>query len=110
MLINLTGKTALVTGSVSGVGKGIANALVNAGANMILHGYGSEEEIDQRLRELKTSENRVEYIYADLNKADDINYMVRHGMRTFGGIDILVNNAGRGHNEPMEDIPGKVWE
>lgn len=55
MLINLKGKTALVTGSLSGIGKGIANALVNAGANMILHGYGSEEEIDQRLRELKTS-------------------------------------------------------
>jgi 3-hydroxybutyrate dehydrogenase len=59
MLINLKGKTALVTGSLTGVGKGIADALVKAGANMILHGFGSEDVIDQRIRELKTSENKV---------------------------------------------------
>ena len=50
MLINLKGKTALVTGSLEGVGKGIANALVKAGANMILHGFASEDVIDQRIR------------------------------------------------------------
>ena len=50
MLINLKGKTALVTGSLEGIGKGIADALVKAGANMILHGFGSEDLIDQRLR------------------------------------------------------------
>jgi 3-hydroxybutyrate dehydrogenase len=55
MLINLKGKTALVTGSLVGVGKGIADALVKAGANMILHGFESEDKIDQRIRELKTS-------------------------------------------------------
>ena len=50
MLINLKGKTALVTGSLTGIGKGIANALANAGANIILHGFGSEDVIDQRIR------------------------------------------------------------
>ena len=110
MLINLKGKTALVTGSLAGVGKGIADALVKAGANMILHGFESEDKIDQRIRELKTSDNKVEFIYADLSKPDDVHYMVRHGMRLFGGIDILVNNAGRTHNEPIQDIPNNVWE
>ena len=110
MIINLTGKTALVTGSLSGIGKGIATALVKAGTNMIIHGFGSEEEINTRLRELRTSSNKVEFIYADLNKPDDISYMVRHSMRLFGGIDILVNNAGKHHNDRMEDIPNKVWE
>lgn len=49
-------------------------------------------------------------MYADLNKSDDITYMIRHSMRIFGGIDILVNNAGRTHNEPVQDISNKVWE
>lgn len=52
----------------------------------------------------------MEYVYADLNKSEDINYMIRHGMRMFGGIDILVNNAGRTHNEPVQDISQKVWQ
>lgn len=110
MLINLKGKTALVTGSLEGVGKGIADALVKAGANMILHGFASEDVIDQRIRELKTSENKVEYVYADLNKSEDITYLMRHSMRVFGGVDILVNNAGKTHNEAVQDIPNKVWE
>lgn len=71
MNINLKGKTALVTGSVGGIGVGIAQALVAAGANIILNGFASDEVIENLKRQLQTKENRVEYIYADLQKSDD---------------------------------------
>ena len=106
MLINLKGKTALVTGSLTGIGKSIANA----DAKIILHGFNFEDVVDQRIRQLKISDNKVEFIYADLNKAEDINYMVRHGMRLFGGIDILVNNAGKQHTQKLVDFPDKTWD
>lgn len=97
MNINLKGKTALVTGSVSGIGVGIAKSLVSAGANMILNGFASDEAIENLRKELQTSENKVEYIYADLQKSEDIKELVKRGNKMFNGIDILVNNAGKQH-------------
>lgn len=68
MQVNLLGKTALVTGSLSGIGLGIAKALAASGANIVLNGFASDDVISKIKADLKTKDNRVEFVYADLHK------------------------------------------
>jgi 3-hydroxybutyrate dehydrogenase len=105
------GKTALVTGSTSGIGLGIARALGRQGANLVLNGFGDAAQIERLRRDL-AAEFGVEVAYegADLMKVDEIEAMTASVDRRFGAIDILVNNAGIQHVAPVERFPTDRWD
>ena len=103
----LAGKTALVTGSTSGIGLGIAKALAQQGANIVLNGFGDAEGPKAEVAALGV---KVAYHGADMSKAADIEAMMQFATDTFGGIDILVNNAGIQHVATVEDFPVDRWD
>jgi 3-hydroxybutyrate dehydrogenase len=103
----LVGKTALVTGSTSGIGLGIAKALAKQGANILLNGFGDVEGPKAEISSLGVG---VAYHAADMSKADDIEAMMTFATSTFGGVDILVNNAGIQHVATVEDFPVERWD
>ncbi len=107
---HLSGKTALVTGSTSGIGLGIAKALAGAGANIVLNGFGDAGQIEA-IRAAIAAENGVEARYsgADMTKADEIAAMVGDVEKEFGAIDVLVNNAGVQHVAPIDEFPIDKW-
>jgi 3-hydroxybutyrate dehydrogenase len=104
-------KTALVTGSTSGIGLGIAEALARRGANIILNGFGDGHEIE-RLRARLASEHRVAagYYGADMSRTEEIEQMMRSVLGQFGAVDILVNNAGIQHVAPVDEFPVAKWD
>ncbi len=103
----LQGKTALVTGSTSGIGLGIAASLARQGANIVLNGFGDH---DTPLRELQALGVRVGYHGADMSKPGEIEAMMKMAAAEFGGVDILVNNAGIQHVANVEDFPPEKWD
>jgi 3-hydroxybutyrate dehydrogenase len=107
----LKGKTAIVTGSTSGIGLGIANALAGQGANILLNGFGDATEIE-KLRKSLGSEHgvRVAYSAADMSKPDEITGMITLASRELGGVDILVNNAGIQFTAPVKEFPVDRWD
>jgi 3-hydroxybutyrate dehydrogenase len=109
--MSLNNKSALVTGSTSGIGLAIARALAGGGANIILNGLGHPDEI-QRTRSGIESEFGVKAHYsdADMTKPDQIAAMVRQAEQRLGSVDVLVNNAGIQFVSPIEDFPGDKWE
>jgi 3-hydroxybutyrate dehydrogenase len=107
MMKMLEGKTALVTGSTSGIGLGIAIALAEQGANIIMNGFG---EKDAAIAQVKALCVEVEYHGADMSKASEIEDMMKFAEKRFGGIDILVNNAGIQHVANIEDFPVDRWD
>ena len=106
----LTGKTAIVTGSTSGIGLGIARALAADGADILLNGFGNAPEIG-RLREEMAAQYgvRVAYCGADMTQAADIDRMIETANRELGRIDIVVNNAGIQHVAPVQEFPPERW-
>ncbi|HSS66820.1 MAG TPA: SDR family NAD(P)-dependent oxidoreductase, partial [Gammaproteobacteria bacterium] len=99
----LAGKTAIVTGSTSGIGLGIARALAEGGANVVLNGFGPADEIAHTKDELaRTYEVKVEFNGADISKAEQVADLVRAAESALGSVDILVNNAGIQHVAPIE--------
>ena len=107
----LNGKTALITGSTSGIGQGIAEAFAAKGCNIILNGFGDAAEIE-RLRAKLASDHQVTVRYdnADMSKGDAITVMMDKAIAEFGAVDILVNNAGIQHVAPIDDFPIEKWE
>ena len=103
----LKGKTALVTGSTSGIGLGIAKALAKQGANVVLNGFGDAEGPKAEVAALGV---KVGYHGADMSKAADIEEMMKYAAAQFGRVDILVNNAGIQHVAPVEDFPPEKWD
>jgi 3-hydroxybutyrate dehydrogenase len=103
----LTGKTALITGSTSGIGLGIAKTLAAHGANIVLNGFG---DVDAARREFRDLKIQIAYHPADMSKPEQIADMVAHAERTMGRIDILVNNAGIQHVANVEDFPIDKWD
>ena len=103
----LKGKTAVVTGSTSGIGLGIAKALAEQGANIMMNGFG---EKDAAIAEVKAYGVEVEYHGADMSKPAEIEDMMRTAEKRFGGVDILVNNAGIQHVANVEDFPVDRWD
>src|SRR5262245_37822248 len=103
-------KAALVTGSTSGIGLGIAEALARAGTQLVINGFGDAPEIE-RLRARLASAHGVEVVYngADMSRADSIAGMMAVANDRFGGVDILVNNAGIQHVAPLEEFPVEKW-
>jgi len=109
--MNLSNKVALVTGSTSGIGLGIARALAAAGANVLLNGFGDKALIDKLLAEFR-SQYKVKALQnaADVSKPAEITAMVAQAARELGGVDILVNNAGIQHTAPVEEFAVEKWD
>jgi 3-hydroxybutyrate dehydrogenase len=107
----LKGKTALVTGSTSGIGLGIAELLAARGANIVLNGLGDRAEVE-RLRSRLAEQHRVTVRYdaADMSKPDAIKAMIESAAAALGGVDVLVNNAGIQFVSPVEDFPVEKWD
>ena len=107
----LNGKTALVTGSTSGIGLGIAKALARQGANIVLNGFG---DVDAPRAEVLTAGQahgvRVEHHGADMSRPADIEDMLKFAAERFGRVDILVNNAGIQHVASVQDFPVDKWD
>jgi 3-hydroxybutyrate dehydrogenase len=106
----LKGKTALITGSTSGIGLAIAHALASEGANIVLNGFGTDDVIKQAEQKLQACGVRTLYHGADMSKPAEIEQMVRAAHATFGTVDILVNNAGIQHVSPIESFPPDRWD
>jgi len=109
--VELKGKVALVTGSTSGIGLGIAKALAGAGADIMLNGFGDAAEIE-RLRAWLASGHaiRAGYAGADISRPAEIAKMVHETEQKLGTIDILVNNAGIQFTAPIEEFPDERWD
>jgi 3-hydroxybutyrate dehydrogenase len=107
----LKGKSALITGSTSGIGLGIAKRFAAAGANIVLNGFGDAKEIDT-LRTTLEREHGVSVLYdaADMTKPDTIEAMMVRAIDAFGAVDVLVNNAGIQHVAPIDEFPPEKWD
>ena len=103
----LKGKTALVTGSTSGIGLGIALQLARQGCHIMLNGFG---DVDGAKAEVAKLGGRVSYHGADMSKPAEIEAMVRACEAEFGAVDILVNNAGIQHVATVEEFPADRWD
>jgi len=108
--MSLNGKTALVTGSTSGIGHGIALALAKEGANIVLNGFGLPEQIDDAKKQISDLGVKVSYSNADMTKPEQIADMVKKAEAEFGAVDILVNNAGIQHTASIVDFPTEKWD
>ncbi len=107
----LEGRVAIVTGSTSGIGLGIAEALAAAGAAVALNGLGAAGTIAETCERIgRTHDVPVRYDPADLMQADEAAAMVERTRRALGQVDILVNNAGIQHVAPIEDFPPEQWD
>lgn len=106
----LAGKVALVTGSTSGIGLGVARTLAAQGANLVINGFGDQSEINKLVQDLQDQYKvRVDYHGADLSKVDEIEAMMAHVEKNSGPVDILVNNAGIQYTSPTEAFPVEKW-
>src|SRR5689334_15495219 len=104
-------RTALITGSTSGIGLEIAREFAKQGTNLVLNGFGNAQEIET-LRAGLAKEHKIEVIYspADISKPADMAQMIALAESKFGGVDILVNNAGIQFVSPIEEFPIEKWD
>ena len=107
----LKGQAAIVTGSTSGIGHALAQALAHQGVDVVLNGLGDPAEIEKTRSALESASGvRVRYHGADMTKPDQITDMVAFAEREFGRLDVLVNNAGVQFVSPIEDFPTAKWD
>jgi 3-hydroxybutyrate dehydrogenase len=105
------GKTALITGSTSGIGLAVAKAFAAKGANIVLNGFGDADEIEKERSALEQASGaKAIYSDADLTNVDAIEQMINEAATTFGGVDILINNAGTQHVAPVDEFPVAKWD
>jgi 3-hydroxybutyrate dehydrogenase len=106
----LDGKVALVTGSTSGIGLGIAHSFASAGASVVINGFGKSQEINDTLEGLqRATGSRLVYSAADMTRPDEIADMVDLALESFGHLDVLVNNAGIFYVGPIDQVPVEKW-
>ena len=108
--MTLKGRNAIVTGSTSGIGLGMALALAKDGANVMLNGLGSEEEIAAATKEVAAAGTRVLFDPANMLRPNQILAMVERCEKELGSVDILINNAGIQHVAPVEEFPIEKWD
>jgi 3-hydroxybutyrate dehydrogenase len=108
--MSIKGKTAIVTGSTSGIGLGIALGLAKAGVNIVTNGLGSAEDNAKAIESVKALGVKVSFDPANMLRPAEIAEMVAKAERDFGSVDILVNNAGIQHVSPVEDFPIEKWD
>ena len=109
--MTLKGKSALVTGSTSGIGLGLATAFAKRGANVTLNGFGDRADIDGIVASLAKEHGvTIAYSAADMSKPADIRHMVKEHEELFGAVDILVNNAGIQYVSPVDEFPDEKWD
>jgi len=106
----LTGKSAVVTGSTSGIGLGIARALAAQGANVMLNGFGDAQQIERLRAELAGHGATAMYSAADMSRPAEIEVMMAQAEQAFGAVDILVNNAGIQHVAAVDEFPLEKWD
>jgi len=107
----IQGKTAVVTGSTSGIGLAIARAYAKAGANVVINGFGDAAAIETERSGIEAEFGvKAHYSGADMSKGAEITAMIKEAEETFGSVDFLVNNAGIQFVSPIEDFPPEKWE
>lgn len=110
IMTSIKGKTAIITGSTSGIGLGIAQGLADAGINIVMNGFGDADEIETNRKAIEDKGVTCIYNGADMTKPDQIEALINEAAKEFGKIDILINNAGIQHVSPVEDFPPAKWE
>jgi len=103
-------KVAIITGSTSGIGLGIAKGFAAEGINVVLNGFGDAQEIEKERAALEKLGIKCIYNAADMTKPDEVTEMIEDTVKVFGSIDILVNNAGIQHVAPVEDFAPEKWD
>lgn len=107
----LKGKVAVVTGSTSGIGLGIARALAAGGADLMINGFGEAAAIEKLRQEIAAAHGvRVAFSGADLSKPAEATGLIEHATRELGRVDVLVNNAGIQHVAPVHEFPVERWD
>ena len=106
----IKGKSAVVTGSTSGIGLGIAKALAGVGVNVMINGFGDKAAIEAERAGLEKLGVKAAYSAADMSKPAEIAEMIRTAETAFGAVDILVSNAGIQHVAPIEEFPIEKWD
>jgi len=107
----LNGKSAIVTGSTSGIGLGVARALAANGANVLLNGFGKPTEIDKLGDSLRSQHGvRVGYSAGDIGNPDEVARLVKQATHELGSVDILINNAGIQYTAPVQEFPVERWD
>jgi len=107
----LKGKTALITGSTSGIGLAYAKALAAEGASLVINGFGDPDAIAHEIAELRsTSGGEAVHVDADLTRREGVEALMQAAADKFGGVDILINNAGMQHVAPVEEFPPAKWD
>jgi len=108
--MSLKSKSAVITGSTSGIGLGIAQSLAKEGVNVVLNGFGERGEIEnERLKIEKDYQVKALYIQADMSQPEQIRNMIAKAEDAFGSVDIMVNNAGIQHVQPIDEFPEEKW-
>ncbi len=108
--MELKGKTAIITGSTSGIGLGLAHGFAKAGMNIVMNGFGDKDQIEIDRKAIEAMGVKAIYNNADMTKPDQIEALIKEAHKEFGSIDVLVNNAGIQHVEPIEDFPPAKWD
>jgi 3-hydroxybutyrate dehydrogenase len=108
--MSLKGRSAVVTGSTSGIGLAIAKALAVAGANVMVNGLGEEKDIEKAVEAVAQHGTRVVFDAANMLRHNQIAYMIARAEKELGAVDILVNNAGIQHVAPVEEFPIEQWD
>ena len=108
--MHLKGKNAIITGSTSGIGLGIARALADQGVNIMLNGFGDAKAIEDVKKEIAAKGVKVEYSPADMSKPAEIKLMIADAEKLLGSVDILVNNAGIQNVQPIWEFDDAKWD